>query len=233
MKEKTLQHIAFIMDGNRRWAKEKSLTTLEGHRKGYDKVKEVGEWCLDRGIASMTVWAFSTENWKRTKKEVGYLMRLLRDALSKDLHYYNEKGIRIRVLGRREPLPKDVLKAIDEAQETTKKHTKGTLNIALNYGGHAELVDAAKAIIKKGIASDEVTEQTIEEHLYTNGQPMPDLIIRTSEKRLSGFFSWQCAYSEIYFSDLNWPDFSEQELDKALNSFGKRERRYGGDGSQV
>jgi len=233
MAGKKLQHIAFIMDGNRRWAKKHGVPTLEGHKRGYAKVKEVGEWCLHRGVAVMTVWAFSTENWKRAKDEVGYLMRLLRDALSKDLAFYDEKGIRIRVLGRREPLPLDVLRAVDNAQEKTKNHTKGTLNIALNYGGHAELVDATKAIVQQGVAAEAITEKTIEEHLYTAGQPMPDLIIRTSERRLSGFLSWQSAYSEIYFSDLHWPEFSEEELDRAIGDFRGIERRFGGDGKRT
>lgn len=222
------KHIGMIMDGNRRWARERGLPTFEGHRRGYDKVKEVGDWCLARGIKILTVFAFSTENWQRSKEEVDYLMNLLHFALTKELNEFNKRGVRLKIIGRREGLPEKVTKAIDEVEKVTAANTKGLLQIAINYGGRAELVDVVKKIVSQNVPSEKIDELVIEQNLYTVGVPDPDLIIRTSgEQRLSGFLLWQSAYSELYFCQKYWPAFSEKDLDEALQWFAGRGRRFG------
>lgn len=216
------------MDGNRRWAKRRGLPTLEGHRRGYEAFRRVGEWCLDRGIEILTVYAFSTENWNRSKKEVDYLMRLLSLALSKEVTDLHKKNIRISVIGRVKELPTHLQKHIIEAMELTKHNTRGTLQLAINYGGRTEIVDAVKNIVRAGKRASTITEQSISEKLYTAGQPDPDLILRTSgEQRTSGFLAWQGVYSELLFVKKNWPDFTERDLDAALAEFGRRQRRFG------
>lgn len=223
-----IKHIAFIMDGNRRWAKAKGLPTLEGHRRGYDKTKEVGDWCLARGIEHMTLYAFSTENWDRSEEEIAYLMDLFHLALTRELDEYNRRGIRLRIIGRRERLPEKVLRAIDQAEAETKQNSKGTLYLAINYGGRAELIDATKKMIAAGVDPETITEEGIRQYLYAPEAPYPDLIVRTSgEQRLSGFLSWQGAYSELFFSPVTWPDFSETHLGEALDWFANRQRRFG------
>lgn len=222
------KHIGIIMDGNRRWARERGLPTFEGHRRGYDKVKEVGDWCLARDIKILTVFAFSRENWQRSKEEVDYLMNLLQFALTKELNEFSKRGIKLKIIGRREGLPEKVARAADEAEDRTEKNTRGLLQIAINYGGRSEIVDAVKKIIHQGAAKELVDEKLIEENLYTSGLPDPDLIIRTSgEQRLSGFLLWQSAYSELYFCQKYWPDFSEKDLDEALQWYAGRGRRFG------
>jgi undecaprenyl diphosphate synthase len=227
------QHIGIIMDGNRRWAKRKGLPTLKGHEKGYEMLKKVGEWCLDRGVKFLTVFAFSTENWNRSPEEVDYLMKLLKKALKDEVKEMHKKGFRINVIGRMKDLSKDLQQAVKDAVELTKDNKKGTINIALNYGGRAEIVDMAKAIVKAAIQGHlsprRITEKLITNYLYTKGIPDPDLIIRTSgEQRLSGFLPWQSSYAELYFTPTCWPDFSEKELDKAIDWYLHRERRFGG-----
>lgn len=222
------KHIGFIMDGNRRWARAKGLPTLHGHKKGYDVMMKVGDWCLDKGVKILTVYAFSTENWDRSKKEIAYLMRLLKMALTKDINKLHKKNIKVRVIGRIGDLQKELQKAIIEAMELTKNNTRGILNIAINYGGRPEIVDAVKKIIKKKTAPEKVTERVIEENLYTAGTPDPDLIIRTSgEMRLSNFLTWQSAYSELLFIKKCWPDFAEKDLDEAIEEYSRRTRRFG------
>ncbi len=216
------------MDGNRRWARERGLPTFEGHRRGYEKMKEVGDWCLARGIKILTLFAFSTENWKRSKEEVEYLMNLLRFGLTKELDEFDKRGIKLKIIGRREGLPEKVARAVDEAEKHTAGNTAGLLQIAINYGGRPEIVDALKKIIEQDVVKELVDEQTIEQNLYTAGVPDPDLIIRTAgEQRLSGFLLWQSAYSELYFCQKYWPDFSQGDLDEALRWYAKRERRMG------
>lgn len=225
-----LKHLAIIMDGNRRWARKKGLPILEGHRKGLEVFQKVGQWCLDRDIEILTVWAFSTENWKRSRKEVGYLMNLFRKALTEKIKELHTKGIRLKVLGRRKDLPQDLQKKIAYAEKLTQNNKRGLLNLAINYGGRAEIVDAIKKIIRKKIPPQKITQELIDKFLYTAFLPEPDLIIRTSgEKRLSGFLIWQAAYSELYFCPKYWPDFTEKDLDKAIRDFYKRKRRFGGD----
>lgn len=216
------------MDGNRRWAKARGLPTLEGHRRGYDKLKEVGEWCLNRGVAVLTVFAFSTENWKRSAEEVNYLMDLFHRALTREVEGFIRRGIRVRVIGRRAGLPDRIIRAADEISERTQGGSRGLLQLAINYGGQAEIVDAVRAIMLHSMIAEEVTEETIGAHLYAPDVPPADLIIRTSgEQRLSGFLTWQSAYSEFYFIEKHWPDFSEADLDATLAWFASRGRRFG------
>lgn len=227
--KKKLEHIAIIMDGNRRWAKEKGLPAFEGHLHGYDKLKNVGEWLIDRGVKIFTVYAFSTENWNRSKKEVDYLMNLFRRALSKEVQKFNQKGIRLNVIGRISGLPKDLQKMAEKAMGITKNNKRGILNLCINYGGRTEIVDAVKGIINKKISANKIDEKIIEKNLYTSDMPDPDLVIRTSgEQRLSGFLTWQSVYSELYFIPVYWPDFSQKDLDKAIDWYYGRERRFGG-----
>ena len=217
------------MDGNRRWAKKRGLPAIEGHRRGYQKAKQVGDWCLERGIQILTVYAFSTENWKRSKVEVNFLMNILEEALTKDLAEFIDKGIRLRIIGDSLGLSQKLQQVIDIAQQKTKDNKKGDLNIAVNYGGRLEIVEAVKKITRKKISPVKINEQLIADNLWTAGQPDPDLIIRTSgEQRLSGFLTWQSVYSELYFTPKHWPDFIENDLDKAIDNFQKRDRRFGG-----
>jgi len=227
-KEKIPQHLGIIMDGNRRWARSRGLPTLEGHKRGYKKILKVGDWCLEKGIKIFTVYGFSTENWNRSKKEVNYLMRLLKIALKRDIKTLHKKGIRVNIIGRIKELSQDLQKAIKEAMLLTKNNTRGLLNIAINYGGRPELVDAVRKIIKKKISPLKVSEALISDNLYTAGQPDPDLIIRTSgEQRLSNFLTWQSAYSELYFIKKHWPDFTKKDLEEAIKEYSRRSRRFG------
>lgn len=228
MSSSPVKHVAIIMDGNRRWAKDRGLPAFRGHEAGYEALRRIGDACLDRGIEHLTVFAFSTENWKRTTEEVGILMDLLERGLREELAYFGSRHIRIRVIGRREGLRDSVLRAIEDAERGTAEHTKGTLTIAINYGGQAEIVDACKKIVADGLAPDQIDEAAIRARMYWPELPDPELIIRTSgEERLSGFLLWQSAYSELYWCQKHWPDFDEAELDKALEEYAVRQRRFG------
>ncbi|HEX9664831.1 MAG TPA: polyprenyl diphosphate synthase [Patescibacteria group bacterium] len=225
----TIKHLAIIMDGNRRWAKARGWPSLRGHQQGYDKVKRVGDWCLERGIKILTLYAFSTENWKRTEKEVKYLMGLLERALTVELNYFQDRDICLRVIGRKDELSSKFQSIIQKAEEATKDNQAGILNLAINYGGRPEIIDAVKNIVRDKIKSEDINQELFSKYVYTAGLPDPDLIIRTSgEQRLSGFLTWQSVYSEFYFIDKHWPDFSEKDLDEAIDWFDKRERRFGG-----
>jgi undecaprenyl diphosphate synthase len=224
-----LKHLAVIMDGNRRWAKDNGLPPFEGHRQGYDKMKEVGQWCIDRGITTLTVYAFSTENWNREDQEVSYLMDLLYKAVTSEVAEFNKRGIKLKIIGTRERLSEKLVKAIADAEEQTKNNAKGVLNICLNYGGRLEIIDAVKKIIQQGTPIEQITEKTISDNIWMAGQSDPDLIIRTSgEQRLSGFLTWESVYSEFLFIDKHWPAFSEADLDEAVNNYNNRHRRFGG-----
>ena len=226
-KEKKLNHIAIIMDGNRRWAKNKGLPTYQGHKKGYEKLKEVGQWMLDRKVKILTVYAFSTENWKRSEKEVDYLMDLFRKALTDEVQEFHKQGFKMQIFGQIEGLAIDLQKMTKDATELTKNNKKGILNLCINYGGRTEIVDAVNKALDKG--AKKINEKAIENNLYSAGLPAPDLIIRTSgEQRLSNFLTWQSCYSELYFIQNHWPDFSEKDLDKAIDWYFGRDRRYGG-----
>lgn len=222
-------HLGIIIDGNRRWAKERGLPTLEGHRRGYDKLKKVGKWCKAKGIKILTIFAFSTENWNRSKEEVSYLMHLLSQAFNKkEVDELDKEGIRLRVIGQKERLDKRLQKLIQQAEERTKNNKEGILNLAISYGGRPEIIEAIKKIIKKKIPPEKITEKIVSQNLWTEGLPDPDLIIRTSgELRISGFLTWQAVYSELYFCKKYWPDFSEKDLDIALLDYTRRQRRFG------
>jgi undecaprenyl diphosphate synthase len=221
-------HLGLILDGNRRWAKEQGLPQFEGHKHGYQTLKTIGLAALDRGVAYISAYLFSTENWERSKTEVDYLMKLLLWVFKHEIDEFNKRNIRIRVLGSRERLSKSVLNAIDRAEEITKNNTGGTLALCLNYGGQLEIVDAVKKIVEKGVKKDNITPVTIEQNLYSADIPPIDLIIRTSgEKRLSNFMLWRAAYSELMFVDTYWPAFTERDLDDCFKEYATRQRRFG------
>ncbi|MBI3115384.1 MAG: di-trans,poly-cis-decaprenylcistransferase [Candidatus Kerfeldbacteria bacterium] len=222
------RHVGIIMDGNRRWARARGLPALEGHRRGYEKMKAVGDWALEVGIEYLTVFAFSTENWNRTKREVSYLMRLLKRAFERDLNYFHERGIKLRFLGRWRGLPADVQRATRAAVRKTAGNTRATFSVCINYGGRHEIVDAVRAIVRARVPAGRITPATISHALYASDLPNPDLIIRTSgEQRLSGFLTWQSAYSELLFVKQHWPAFSKQDFHAALQAYARRQRRYG------
>jgi undecaprenyl diphosphate synthase len=227
------QHIAVIMDGNGRWAMKRNMSRDMGHRAGIKSLKEIVEACGELGIKILSVYAFSTENWKRPKKEVEILMELLAEYIYKELPQLNSAGIKIVPIGRLSELPKESQKALMEAVDKTKINTKLTINVALNYGGRAEIIDAVKKIIAqvqaKEILPNDLNEDTITNNLYTAGQPDPDLIIRPSgEQRISNFLLWQSAYAEFYTTNVLWPDFRKKHLLEALLDYQKRSRRFGG-----
>ena len=231
-KENMPKHIAIIMDGNRRWAKEKGLDGKFGHKAGAEALEELTYCANDIGLEYLTVYAFSTENWKRTKEEVGALMLLLKSYVDKFLKKANTNNIRVRILGDIERLDKGLKDSINEIVEKSSKNTGLTLNIAFNYGGRAEMVRAVKQIsnqVKENkLNIDDITEQTISDNLYTCGEPDPDLLIRTSgELRLSGFLLWQIAYTEFLFLDKYWPDFSKEDLLDAIQTYQNRKRNLG------
>lgn len=227
------QHIAIIMDGNRRWAREKGLNISDGHKKGAETLEEIANYCNKIGIKFLTVYAFSTENWKRSKEEVGALMNLLRFYLDKFSKRADTENIRIKVLGDIEILEESLKKSIKKAIERTKTNTGLTLSIALNYGGRSEIVTAMKKIayqVKNGLLDPEdISESTIESNLYTAGNPDPDLLIRTSgELRTSNFLPWQLVYSEFCFKEKYWPDFNNEDIEDAIRIYQKRNRKFGG-----
>lgn len=227
------QHIAIIMDGNRRWAKEKGLDPKLGHKAGAETLEKIASFANKVGLKYMTVYAFSTENWKRTKEEVGALMVLLRSYLDKFLNRESLRNIRIRVLGDIEGLDSGLRDSINKIVEKSKNNTGLTLNIAFNYGGRAEIVRATKIIADKikndEVGMEDINEQLISNSLYTNGEPDPDLLIRPGgELRISNFLLWQLAYTEFLFIDKYWPDFSEEDLIDAIEVFEKRNRKFGG-----
>jgi len=219
-------HLGIIIDGNRRWAKERGLPALEGHRRGLERLKELIDWSKERGIKVLTLFVFSTENWKRSKVEVNYLIRLFGQALSKkNIQKIHQEGIKIRVIGQRERLPGSLQKTIKDVEELTKSNKGMVLNFALSYGGRAEIVEAIKNVIKKKIPLEKITEDMISQNLWTSDV---DLIIRTGkEQRISNFLIWQATYSELYFCPKYWPEFSEKDLDEALAEYTHRQRRFG------
>jgi undecaprenyl diphosphate synthase len=227
------RHIAIIMDGNGRWAHRKRLPRIAGHRAGAQAVREVVESSSRLGIGALTLYAFSTENWKRPQSEINMLMTLLREYIRKELEEIHRNNIRLQILGRYEQLPGEVRGDLEDALQRTAGNSGMVLNVALNYSARAELADAFQALLEKvqrgELAASAVTEAMIGEHLYTRGLPDPDLLIRTSgEMRVSNFLLWQIAYAEIWVTDTCWPDFTRQHLWQAIVDFQKRERRYGG-----
>ena len=223
------QHIGYIVDGNRRWAKKHGLPTYEGHLAGYNGLKDVLIESLNRGVKYASAYVFSTENWKRTAEEVNNLMGLLLRVLESDVPIFVENRIRLRVIGTREGLPKAVIKAIDRAEATTAELDGGELLLCLNYGGHLEIADAVKKIIQSGVSADDVTPEMIAQNLYAPEVPPCDLIVRTSgEQRLSNFMLWRAAYSELLFVDKLWPDMTKEDVSVILEEYQRRNRRFGG-----
>jgi len=228
--EKIPQHIVLFPDGNRRWAKQHNLSSLQGHQKGYEKLKMLCHWCEDRGVKVLTAFGFSTENWNRSEAEVTYLMKLLEDALvsfknDKDLM---NKGVRVRVIGQKERLPQSLQNTIKDIETLTKDNDNLHLQLAVSYGGKWDILQAVKKIIEDKISPEKIDQVLFESYLSTVGLPNPDLIIRAGgEMRLSNFVLWQAAYSELYFSPKLWPDFGEEDLDAALQEFDQRARRFG------
>ena len=226
------QHLGFIMDGNGRWAKRRGLPRSAGHRAGAKTFRDMVRYCKDIGIKNMTVYAFSTENWKRPKEEVEAIMDLLRSYL-KDAFDHREEEVRCLILGDTAPLAPDIVALIKKLEDESRDCKQMTLNIALNYGGRAEITHAVRELagqVQRGeLAPEEITEDAISAHLYTAGQPDPDLIIRPSgEYRTSNFLLWQSAYSELVFMDVLWPDFTRRDLDRAILEYQNRDRRFGG-----
>lgn len=218
--------VGIIMDGNRRWAKEHGLPSFEGHRRGYEKLHDVVDWCRDLGVGELTVYAFSTENWNRAKEEVAYLLDLFRSGIREQLSFALKKNVRLLFPGDRSRFPEDIRAVMGDAEEKTKSFTEQTLTLALSYGGRAEILHAMREIPKEKIST--ITEEEFEKHLWTGGLKDPDLIIRTSgEKRLSGFLTWKSVYSELFFTDTYWPAFTKEEFARMLEEYGQRKRRFG------
>ena len=226
-------HIAIIMDGNRRWAKDKNLPTMFGHREGVQALKKITRYANDfLGVKYLTVYAFSTENWNRKKDEVDFLMFLVQDALKKEIDEMHAENVRIRFIGFYNELPGNLPKILEDAMELTKNNTGINLNVALNYGSRAEITNAVKEISRKvkadEIKVDDITPELISKNLLTKDIPDPDLLIRTGgEMRISNYLLWQCAYTEFYSTDALWPAFDSNELEKAIDDFNKRQRRFG------
>lgn len=223
------QHIGIIMDGNRRWAKKKGLTINKGHEAGAKNLEKIINHCLDLGVKTLTVYALSTENWReRTKKEVQGIFDLILQVFKEKKKEYQAKGIKLAVLGEFQAFPRKVARAIGEILNIVKTHERLKVNLALNYGGRDEILKAVRKIIQEKIPLKKLNEKTFSRFLYTNGEPDPDLIIRTAgEVRVSNFLLWQMSYSELYFTNTLWPDFDEKELDKAIAEYQKRQRRFG------
>jgi undecaprenyl diphosphate synthase len=227
--ERLPQHIAVIMDGNGRWAAQRHLPRVEGHRAGIESVRDVVEGSARLGIQVLTLYAFSVENWKRPPMEVSTLMMLLKRYLRLELNTLLRNNIRFRVIGRASELAPDIRRELSAAEEKTASNTGMLFNIALNYGGRAEIVEAARRLLEGGVKPEELDEQRFAGFLYTAGQPDPDLLIRTSgEMRVSNFLLWQIAYAEIYVTETLWPDFRKLHLLEAVLAYQKRHRRYGG-----
>ena len=230
--EKIPNHVAIILDGNRRWARKHKLPKLEGHRRGFENIRKLTKYIFSRGVKYLSVFAFSTENFKRTQDEVKYLMDMFVREFKKEYVSLHKDNIKVIFSGRKSGLRSDVLDAMEEISSLTKDNTGGVFNICLNYGGHAEIVDATKDIVKlvldNKLSIDDITEEEFAKHLYQDLPPI-DLMIRTSgEVRLSNFMLWQLSYAEMYFPDCHWPAFNESEFYKAIRAYNGRERRFGG-----
>ena len=237
-KERLPKHIAIIMDGNGRWAKKRGLTRTFGHENGAKAVRQVVEGCAELGVKNLTLYAFSTENWKRPKFEIQTLMRLLISSLKKEIKTLHDNNIKLCTIGNLDHLPSKVHKELNDVMEKTKDNTRMTLTIALSYGSREELVSTIKELalkVKNNIISIEnIDDSIINEHLYTHNLPDVDLLIRTSgEQRISNFLLWQIAYAELYFTNILWPDFTKEDLNNAIIEYQKRERRFGKTSEQI
>jgi undecaprenyl diphosphate synthase len=222
------QHVGIIMDGNGRWARARGLPRSAGHRAGTENLRRVLRAAVEFGVPILTIYAFSTENWSRPEGEVKALLTILEGVIDRELRELHEEGVQLRHVGRIERLPQKLQAKIEDAIDLTKDNQRLILNVAFDYGGRAEIIDAIRCIIKEHVPADQVDEALISRHLYTAGLPDPDLIIRTSgEMRVSNFLIWQGAYAEYYVTPAMWPDFDRDELYKALQAYGHRERRFG------
>lgn len=227
------KHVGIIMDGNRRWAKQHHLPVAVGHSKGADNFKNLAIYCNNIGLQNMTIYAFSTENWKRSESEISALMLLFKRYVNDVLHKFKDENIKIKFIGDTSRFSEDIREGIYDVETKTASKTGLRVNIAMNYGSRAEIIGAAQEIVQAALDGnlkpEEITEDIFSKHLYTKNVPDPDLIIRTAgEQRLSNFLLWQAAYSEFYFSDVLWPDFGEKEFDKAIEEYLKRTRKFGG-----
>ena len=222
-------HVAIIMDGNGRWAKQRGLPRVAGHRAGTDNLRRVIEACVEFGIRILTIYAFSTENWRRPADEVNGLMNIFEDVIDRELADLHRNGVQLRHIGKLDRLRPAFAEKVKAAIETTKCNDRLILNVAFNYGGRGEIVEAVRSIVAEGLPPESITEEAINARLYTAGQPDPDLIIRTSgEVRVSNFLIWQGAYSEYYITPVYWPDFDKEQLRLALEEYARRSRRFGG-----
>lgn len=223
------QHIGFIVDGNRRWAKQHGLPAYEGHLAGYNALQEVLTATFDAGVKYVSAYTFSTENWKRTEEEVSRLIGLTVRVLTADLHIFEERNIKLQVLGAREGLSDKVLAAIENAEQKTANNTAGVLAVCFNYGGQREIADACKKIVQSGVDADSITPELIAQNLYAPEVPPIDLVVRTSgEQRLSNFMLWRAAYSELLFLDKPWPEMTKADIPVILETYMTRQRRFGG-----
>ena len=221
-------HVAIIMDGNGRWARQRGLSRQAGHRAGTENIRRVIEAFAERGVKYLTLFASSTENWGRPKKEVDTLLRLLGRVINREIDTLHENGIRLRHIGRLDPLSPRLQKKVHEAIELTKNNQRMTVNVAFNYGGRAEILDAVQRIVADGLTPERINEEVFHSYLYTAELPDPDLIIRTAgELRMSNFLLWQSAYAEYYATPTYWPDFEAAEIDRALEAYSHRQRRFG------
>ncbi len=221
-------HVAIIMDGNGRWAKRRGLPRLAGHKAGTENIRKVIRSFSEHGVKYLTLYAFSTENWNRPSEEVEGLMNLLQEVILKETRKLHEQGVRIRHLGRLDRLAPELKDSICQAVDLTRGNTGLTLNVAFDYGGRAEILEAVKSIVKEGLSPDQVTEEALERRLYSADTPDPDLIVRTGgEMRISNFLLWQSAYSEFYATSKTWPEFDEHEIENALLAYSQRHRRFG------
>ena len=222
------RHIAIVMDGNRRWARGRHLPVIAGHRQGVETIRRTVRAARDRGVEFVTLYSFSTENWKRDPDEVGGLMKLLEETIRRETPTLVQDGVRLRIIGRLQELSDGVRRAIDDAARATDAGKNGTMTIAFNYGGRAEIVDAVKRLVQDAVPVEDVDEAAIASRLYAPEHPDPDLLIRTGgELRVSNFLLWEVAYAEMWATEVLWPDFSVSDLDLALDSYAKRERRFG------
>lgn len=230
----TPKHVAIIMDGNGRWAKQRTLPRVAGHRAGAENIRRIVESSIRFGVKYLTLYAFSTENWNRPAEEVGALMTILGEVLERETPKLHAEGVRINHLGRLDGMSQNLREGIIEATEKTRNNTRLTLNVCFNYGGRLEIVDAVRKIVEKGIPAEEICEETISRHLYNVEIPDPDLIIRTAgEQRLSNYLIWQAAYSEYWFTPLNWPDFGKDEYLQSLKEYASRLRKFGKTSDQI
>jgi undecaprenyl diphosphate synthase len=222
------QHVAIIMDGNGRWAGERGLERLAGHRAGTENIRPIIEGCVELGIEILTLYAFSTENWRRPETEVNGLFEILGEVIDQETQDLHRNGVRLRHIGRLEGLPKTLQDRVRYAVQLTQLNTRLTVNVAFNYGGRDEIVEAARRMLRDGLRPEDLDETTFSSYLYTEGMRDPDLIIRTAgEMRLSNFLIWQAAYAEYWSTPLYWPDFGKSDLERAVREFGGRERRFG------